>query len=399
MRILVDCANIRTGGALQNGLSFLDMASRDSRHEWHVVVSTELGEQLPSGWQANFASAHQIDPVRKIRDFLRLGLVNHRVETRVAPDLVFTLAGPAYWRAKAPHISGFAKPQYLYPNVRLFDQLPLLDAWRGRAKLRTRLAIHRYLFTRSDYLVGQTETVRRRAVVMLGFPADRFFVARNSFSPIFRAAIASLGTSVPRRQDICVIFVPSAYYPHKNLEIIPRVAELLAKRTQRRFLFRLTLDAESAEWRRLHAQACALGVSSFLEAIGKVPHADLARRYLESDIVFLPTLLECSTAVYPEAMSAGIPIVTSDLDFARESCGQAAVYFDPYDPKAAASALVHLVHDPAVRHLLATTGARELPRIYPSPEAKYEEQIAILEEIGRREAHRMARQQPDRSQV
>ena len=54
-----------------------------------------------------------------------------------------------------------------------------------------------------------------------------------------------------------------------------------------------------------------------LISVGKILHKDLAKQYLISDIILLPTLLECSSATYPEAMIAGKPIVTTDFDFSR----------------------------------------------------------------------------------
>jgi glycosyltransferase involved in cell wall biosynthesis len=45
--------------------------------------------------------------------------------------------------------------------------------------------------------------------------------------------------------------------------------------------------------------------------------------------LFLPTLLESFGNIYLEAMSLGVPILTSDRDFARWVCGESALFFDP----------------------------------------------------------------------
>ena len=49
--------------------------------------------------------------------------------------------------------------------------------------------------------------------------------------------------------------------------------------------------------------------------------------------MILPTLLESFSATYIEAMFHGKTILTSDLDFARDVCGEAAFYFDPLNPQ------------------------------------------------------------------
>ena len=63
--------------------------------------------------------------------------------------------------------------------------------------------------------------------------------------------------------------------------------------------------------------------------IGPVKQEDLAWLYKQSYALFLPTLLESFSGTYLESMKFNIPILTSNFDFAREVCNNAALYFDP----------------------------------------------------------------------
>jgi glycosyltransferase involved in cell wall biosynthesis len=47
--------------------------------------------------------------------------------------------------------------------------------------------------------------------------------------------------------------------------------------------------------------------------------------------LLMPTLLESYGNPYAEAMYHNKTIITSDLDFAKDVCGDAAFYFDPLD--------------------------------------------------------------------
>ena len=38
-------------------------------------------------------------------------------------------------------------------------------------------------------------------------------------------------------------------------------------------------------------------------------------------------------------MASGLPVLASDLPYAREACSQAAVYFDPYKPQEMANTI------------------------------------------------------------
>ena len=49
------------------------------------------------------------------------------------------------------------------------------------------------------------------------------------------------------------------------------------------------------------------------------------------DAIILPSLIESYSLIFIEAMFFHKPIFTSDLDFAREVCKNAAFYFNPFN--------------------------------------------------------------------
>ena len=71
------------------------------------------------------------------------------------------------------------------------------------------------------------------------------------------------------------------------------------------------------------------GLTDRILNLGPVDLEDLPNVYRASDALFLPTLLESFSGTYLEAMHYGLPILTTDLDFARNICRDAALYFDP----------------------------------------------------------------------
>ena len=48
------------------------------------------------------------------------------------------------------------------------------------------------------------------------------------------------------------------------------------------------------------------------------------------DALLLPTLLESFGLPFYESMLNNKPIITSDLDFAIDACGESAYYFNPF---------------------------------------------------------------------
>lgn len=78
------------------------------------------------------------------------------------------------------------------------------------------------------------------------------------------------------------------------------------------------------------------------------------------------------------------PLVTSDREFARALCGDAAVYADPLDAGAFAEALRRVLGDADLRTRLVGAGVVRLAEAYPSPEEKFGAQMALLGRVAGR---------------
>jgi len=76
--------------------------------------------------------------------------------------------------------------------------------------------------------------------------------------------------------------------------------------------------------------------------------------------MFLPTLLECFSASYVEAMKMKKPIITSDMGFARTVCDDAAIYFDPMDANDITAKIIKLVLSVELQNKLIETGLERL---------------------------------------
>jgi glycosyltransferase involved in cell wall biosynthesis len=159
----------------------------------------------------------------------------------------------------------------------------------------------------------------------------------------------------------------SLYCDQKNLGTLMRAVEKLhAKRPDR---FKLTLTAgfgqswmendpyfprfveERALYRKLHDLDVAR--DSDWTRYGSLPAL-----YHASDIFVFPSYTESFGHPLVEAMAAGLPIVAADVPSSRELCGDAAVYFAPFDVNACAEALQRVADDPALAAELGARGAR-----------------------------------------
>jgi glycosyltransferase involved in cell wall biosynthesis len=174
----------------------------------------------------------------------------------------------------------------------------------------------------------------------------------------------------------------SAAFRHKNLTIIPEVVHILRTEHQFACTFVVTLPEDSPLYREIRREAARRKVSNLIDNVGPLNLDDCVREYKRASALFLPTLFEIFSATYIEAMAMGVPIVTTDLDFAHDICGDGALYYEPLSPAAAADALHTALTDKALREALVRRGRARLAA-FPDPKGKHEMLIEWLKEIGR----------------
>lgn len=152
------------------------------------------------------------------------------------------------------------------------------------------------------------------------------------------------------------------FYSHKNHGILPAVLDELRVRglTDTVQIFTTVEEEAVAEvgfLNRMYRQ------TDLVTNLGLLPMDQVAGALGASSALFLPTLSESYGLIYVEALACGVPILTSDRDFARWMCRDLAHYFDPMDPVSIVDAIVQGASAP-VRGYAARAGERlaQLPR-------------------------------------
>src|SRR5262249_55219592 len=128
--------------------------------------------------------------------------------------------------------------------------------------------------------------------------------------------------------------------PHKNLETLIRALALIPR--ERRPLL---VCAGPVDRRFPDATALAAwhGVGGDVQPLGLVPEERLAALYRSAALFAFPTRLEGFGLPLLEAMSLGVPAVTSDLPVLREIAGDATARVPPDDPEGWARAIAALL--------------------------------------------------------
>jgi len=359
MKMIINAGNIRVGGMLQVALSFIHELRNIPGHEYHVFLSPEVERQVrkdkfPSNFQFySFIrySGYSDLLMRKWMNYKKLNRLK-LLERVINPDVVFSVFGPTYWKPKAPHVAGFATPHYVYPESPYFSEVPFSHRIKQSlfGKLRQLMMIRNI-----DFLIAETAGVKDRLINYLKVDEHRVFHVSNTLNEIynqpekwtFRAKLP------PREPGELRLVTISANHLFKNLQIINEVInQVRILRPNLNIKFILTIHRR--EFNNLGTNRRYVHFTNRLN-VNECPFL-----YSQCDFMFLPTLLECFSASYPEAMKMGLPILTSDLAFAREVCQDAALYFDPVDARDIAKKIVYLHENPELQEKMRTSGFEKL---------------------------------------
>lgn len=362
MKIMIDACITSKGGGLQVALAFIENIAIDPFFEVICVVNPEIDKQLSilTKESVEYYYVESIEPIyKKFSQGKRIA----EIENEHNPDIVFVVFGPAYWKPKAKTIQGFALGKMLY------EKELNVDTYEKSLNF-----IKKKIFQRSQsYLLVETELVKEKLAANFDYSLDKIYVIGNSYSPNFKKNILDNRTQVFPIKDKFRVLVPGSYYPHKNLEkIILALAEIKKNPVfQHNLEIVFTIPKESIDWINLSMLAENNAVRELISTTGFVENSKFAELYLASNAVICASLVESSTAVFPEAFLAERPLLVSDRPFATELCENAALYFNPLDEKSIAKAILQIVVDANLRDVLVQNGQKVLLKNYPSAEQKW----------------------------
>ncbi len=134
--------------------------------------------------------------------------------------------------------------------------------------------------------------------------------------------------------------------PHKNLEVMLRATALVCK-LHPEVRLALTLDRNIRAQKALQipeklyqAQVAKfdiiieeLGIGDAIIWTGFLTPPEVQAWMKKCSVLCFPSLIESFGLPLVDALTAGIPIVAADRPYAREVCGDGALYADPFNPE------------------------------------------------------------------
>jgi len=147
------------------------------------------------------------------------------------------------------------------------------------------------------------------------------------------------------------------FYPHKNIDRLLKAMKIVNEKLGKRAQLVL-VGAEDVFRARVARRALEEGALKYITFTGYVTDADLIDLYQKAEAYVQPSLSEGFGLPSVEAMALGVPVVESNSSCLPEIAGEAALYFDAYDPADMARKLVGLLKDKKLKERLAKKGLK-----------------------------------------
>jgi glycosyltransferase involved in cell wall biosynthesis len=256
--------------------------------------------------------------------------------------------------------------------------------YRPRGHLQKFYLLSTWLSTKwADLVLTVSESTSRDIQEHYRVDHSRVHVIGNAVDRIFRRETDPARLAAVReRYELPERFVlaAGAGRPHKNVETLVDAFACLDPSLTPALVIAGDVDARFPDG--VSARVRAHGIAGKVLRPGTIAEADLPGLYTLADVFAFPSLVEGFGLPPLEAMACGTPVVAASSSAVSEVVGDAALMFDPRDPRELARRLATALTDRALRATLAQRGlerartftwervARAILEAYTSVEAR-----------------------------
>lgn len=261
----------------------------------------------------------------------------------------------------------------------------------SRLRIRSQWTIIKWSLRRARRVIAQTQAVAAELVRQVHIPASRIAVIPPGvlqLGPNGAAKdAAALTTGRPR---LLYVTHPA---PHKNVEtLLHAVAQLRESIPDVQLV--LTIECGAIDHKNVVGDPAtyrnyvqgylqlvsALGLDDSVTWVGILSPGEVRASIRACTVFCFPSLVESFPQPLLEAMVLGAPIIAADRPYAREICGEAALYADPFRPESWCECIEAMIKDDALRRRLGEAGIRRSQRY--SYRHAAEQVLALLAERG-----------------
>ncbi len=338
----------RTGGMsvyLKNYLKYLQEI--DTTNEYFIYISTE-GAGTLNLFAKNFHEIRCPLPAR-LRAFhyfwelviLPFQIWKDKIELLHSPANI----APSYLPCKSIMTIHDVRPYFFSPD------LPRSFTFIYKRLLPV-------MVRRAAKVITVSEYSRKAISNVLGLSMDK--IAVIPLAPERYPVLEKAKEEIKTKYNIeDYLFTLITAIPHKNMDGLIHAYKILTDRQQE--VPQLVIAGiKGLALQKIKKQIKEWGLEKKIVFLGFVPDAYLPALYASAKVFVFPSKYEGFGLPILEAMSYGVPVVSSNATALPEVVGDAGLMFNPDDPTAIADTIEHVLRDNVLRKTLVEKGLRRV---------------------------------------
>jgi len=346
IRVLVNTVSLSSGALTRERhlLRVLSKRAESDGHRYEVLCTPSMAAGLP---ETSRMELHEIsEPEGTPRRLLweNTGLLRE-IEWN-DPDLLYFPLHITNLVDRCPKVSAVRNAAPFYPEAHAGATR------RQRLRLRILRAATRRTVATSERVVFMSRATRDRVAAHVPAAAEKGVVVPHGVPDGF-------GPTTPDPDVLERYALPESFLlsvsnvtRYKNMvELVDGYANAREK-TDLPPLYLAGKVNDEDYARTVHRRIRARGVDDAVNLLGFVDHGDLPAIHAAADLFVFGSACENAPVSLVEGLACGDAIACSGIEPSREICGDAATYFDPYDPEDIGRTLAVLWDDPRERERL-----------------------------------------------
>lgn len=360
--ILINGLNAKSGGGKSILINYLSVLSNINNPDKYFVL-TPTSEDY-SRFENSFIEVIHVKEIFNKLFFYPL------VYTWILPRLIIQLKINVVFnfsdipiKTKIKQIFLFDWAYAVYPESQVWGIMDLKSKLIRNSKLFLFKAYSSYV----DTFICQTKTIKYRLFSIYGF--ENIVIIPNGVSQENTDGDRFKNFNLPNEKKLLYL---THYYPHKNLEVFLPLGAMIKKMNLPYKLITTINATQGKGAKKFIKEILNQKLEQVIINIGVVEMKDVPSLYKQIDGLLMPTLLETYGLPYVEAMYNDVVILTSNLDFATDVCGDAAEYFDPANSEKILESIEKVFNDENLKRLLITNGKRKIKDLPTWQDTVYE---------------------------
>ena len=379
-KLILNFLPIKSGGGLQNSISFLETLEKLPERKSNCIAIVRENTIL-----SEICEKISLENIKiKNNNKSRL-LFEYKCRFYFKPgQICFTIFGPPMIGSIGYFINiiGFAYSNLLYPDIPFWNYYSLI----GRIRKKSGDLYRNILTHFADYIIFETPTLAKRAIKLFHMPEERVGVVK--VSPNINMSLRNIKNNL--KKDLNKRLFPkfkflllSGAHPNKRLHLLPYIAEKMITRGEKDFIFVTTFKEDSLYGNNIIKTFQGKKMADYIFNLGPIPCENLSTVISCSDAICTFSRLESFSNNFIEAWVMNVPLIVTDDEWARNACGKAAFYVNPEDFENCSKALSYIKKSERLRLGLVEEGKKQLLK-HPNTLEKVKEYFNHIEKVKRK---------------